>query len=48
MKELIGIAVLLVGLYGGTKALVEIHSFIRKAALEKAAQELPRLPRFGQ
>jgi len=46
MKELIGVAVLLVGLYGGTKALKEIHNTIRKAALEKAAQGLPSLPRF--
>ena len=48
MKELVGIAVLLVGLYGGSKALEEIHSVIRKAALEKAAQGLPKLPRFGK
>lgn len=46
MKELIGIAVLLVGLYGGTKALKEIHGAVQKAALEKAAQGLPPLPRF--
>ena len=41
MKELIGIAVLLVSLYGGTVALKNIHDVIRKAALEKAAQGLP-------
>lgn len=46
MKELIGAAVLIVGLYGGTKALKEIHGIVRKAALEKAAQGLPPLPRF--
>ncbi len=46
MKELIGVAVLLAGLYGGTKALKEIHSTIQKAALEKASQGLPSLTRF--
>ncbi len=46
MKELIGTAVLLVGLYGGTKMMGVIHDSVRKAALEKAAQGLPELPRF--
>lgn len=48
MKELIGTAILLVSLYGGSKVLEEIHSVVRKAALEKAAQGLPKLPRFSR
>ena len=43
MKELIGIAALLVGLFGGTVVLKNIHDSVRKAALEKAAQGLPSL-----
>ena len=43
MRELIGIAILLVSLFGGTVILRDIHSAVRKAALEKAAQGLPRL-----
>ncbi len=46
MKEVIGAVVMLVGIYGGTKAIKEIHRFVRKAALEKAAQGLPPLPKF--
>lgn len=46
MREIIGAVVLLVGLYTGTRILREIHDTVRKAALEKAAQGLPRLPRF--
>jgi hypothetical protein len=46
MKDLIGAAILIVGLYGGTKAIEVIHDSIKKAALEKAAQGLPPLPRF--
>ncbi len=46
MKELIGAAVLLVSLYGGTKMMSVIHDSVRKAALEKVAQGLPKLPRF--
>jgi hypothetical protein len=46
MKEIIGAVILVVGLYGGTKALKEIHNTVRKAALGKAAQGLPTLPRF--
>ncbi len=48
MKEIIGAVVLLIGLYGGTKVIKEIHSSVRKAALEKAALGLPSLPRFKQ
>ena len=48
MKEIIGVVVLLVGLYGGTKVIKEIHDTVRKAALEKATQGLPPLPRFKQ
>ena len=46
MKELIGAAILIAGLYGGTKIIKEIHSNIQKAALEKASRGLPPLPRF--
>lgn len=46
MKELIGAAILIVGLYGGTKALKEIHDTVRKAASEKAAKGLPPLTAF--
>ena len=46
MKEIISVVILIVGLYGGTKALTEIHSAVKKAALEKASQELPSLTRF--
>ena len=46
MKELIGAAILIVGLYGGTKALKEIHDTVRKAALEKASKGLPPLTAF--
>ncbi len=48
MKEIIGAVVLLVGLYGGTKAIKEIHRVVQKAALEKTAQGLSPLPRFAQ
>lgn len=48
MKELIGAAVLIVGIYGGTKAISQIHNSVRKAALEKAAKGLPKLPRFNE
>lgn len=47
MKEIIGAVVLLVGLYGGTKAIKELHDRVHKAALEKAAKGLPPLPRFS-
>lgn len=48
MKELIAASIVIVGLYGGTKIFKEIHTNIQKAALEKAAQGLPSLPRFKQ
>ncbi len=47
MKEIIGAVILVVGLYGGTKAIKEIHNTVRRAALEKAAKGLPPLPRFS-
>ena len=47
MKELIGIAVLLVGLFGGTIVLKKIHDQVRVAALTKAAQGLPSLSKFA-
>lgn len=48
MKELIGTSILLVGIYGGTKALEQVYVAVRKAALEKSAKGLPPLPRFNQ
>jgi hypothetical protein len=46
MKELIGAAILIIRLYGGTKVINQIHGSVRKAALGKAARGLPALPRF--
>lgn len=43
MKELIGIALLIAILFGGTKVVGYIHNEVRKAALTKAAQGLPAL-----
>ncbi|MFZ4403013.1 MAG: hypothetical protein ACOYOK_02825 [Pseudobdellovibrionaceae bacterium] len=48
MKELIGAAILIVGIYGGTRFIKEIHSHIQKAALERAAQGLPPFPKFSK
>lgn len=48
MKELIGIAIFLFSIYGGTYAFKSIHETVRKAALEKAAQGLPSLQKFNQ
>lgn len=47
MKEIISAVMLVVALWGGTKMLGQIHDGIRKAALTKAAQGLPDLPRFN-
>jgi hypothetical protein len=44
MKELIGSALLIAGLFGaGSFAAKEIHNSIRKAALSKANQGMPSL-----
>lgn len=48
MKEIIGAVILIVGLYGGTKAIKELHDVAKKAALEKVIQGLRPLPRFEQ
>ena len=48
MKELIGIAVFIATIYGGTVASVKIYCAVREAALTKAAQGLPRLSPFAR
>jgi len=47
MKELIGIAVLIATLYGGTLAAGRICELVREAALTKAAHGLPKLSLFA-
>jgi hypothetical protein len=47
MKEIIGIAVLIATLFGGTFAAEKIYSTVREAALTKAAHGLPRLSPFA-
>lgn len=44
MKDLIGIAILVTTLFGGTKMLRVIHTEVQRAALTKAAHGLPPLP----
>lgn len=46
MKDLIGIAILIATVFGGSKAVKLIHGEVRKAALEKANNGLPNLMRF--
>jgi hypothetical protein len=46
MKELIGAVIFVTLAFGGSKLAVRIHNAVRKAALEKASQGLPPLPRF--
>lgn len=46
MKELIGIAILVASLFGGTRLIDFIHYEVRKAALTKAAQGLPQFNAF--
>jgi hypothetical protein len=48
MKELIGIAILIVGLVGGTSLFREIHNNVRKEALLKAGRGLPPLSPFAR
>ena len=43
MKEIISVVFLVVSLFAGTHYLKEIHDYVRRAALEKAAQGLPSL-----
>ena len=47
MNELIGIAVLVATLFGGTMLTEKIFDSVRKAALTKAAQGLPKLSPFA-
>lgn len=44
MKDLIGIAILIATLFGGTKILRVVHTEVQKAALRKTTQGLPPLP----
>lgn len=44
MKEVIGIAILVASLFGGTKMVRIIHDEVRKVALTKVAQGLPTTP----
>ncbi len=46
MKELIGTALMILGLYAGTQSLKAIHMIVRQAALERAASGIPALPRL--
>lgn len=46
MKDLIGISILIATLFGGTKMLRVIHTEVQRAALTKALQGLPSLPRI--
>ena len=48
MRELIGIAVLIASLYGGTLAAEKIYRTVREAALTKAARGLPPLSPFAR
>ncbi len=48
MKELVGIAILIATLYGGTVASQKIYCAVREAALTKAAHGLPRLSPFAR
>lgn len=47
MKDLIGIAILVATVFGGTVAAEKILGSVRKAALTKAAQGLPKLSSFA-
>jgi hypothetical protein len=43
MKEIISAVLVVVGLWGGTRALANYYDTVRKAALEKASEGLPSL-----
>jgi hypothetical protein len=47
MEDIIGAAILIATLYGGTMAAEKIHDTVRKAALTKAARGLPSLSNFA-
>ncbi len=47
MKELIGMAVFVVGLLGGGNLVLrKVHDTVREAAVRKISKGLPPLPRF--
>lgn len=48
MKELIGIAVLIAGIFGGTIAAERIFQEVRLATLGKSTRGLPRLAPFAR
>lgn len=48
MNELIGVAILIATLFGGTFAAEKIYHAVREAALTKAAQGLPPLSPFAK
>lgn len=48
MKEIIGVVILIVSLFAGTKMLEAVHDTVRRIALEKAAQGLPPLAGFTE
>ena len=48
MKELIGIAIFVASLYGGSLVGARILLSVREAALSKSAQGLPSLSSFSQ
>ncbi len=43
MKEIISAVLVVVGIWGGTRAAANFYGTVRKAALEKASQGLPSL-----
>ena len=43
MQELIGVAILIATLCGGTLVAEKIHNAVREVALTKAAEGLPKL-----
>ena len=48
MKDLIGIAILIATIFGGTVAAEKIYICARNAALEKSASGLPALSPFSR
>lgn len=43
MKDILSEVVVIVGIWGGTRALADVYEVVRKAALAKASQGLPSL-----
>ena len=48
MNDLVNIAVVVMLLFGGTMTAEKIYVEVRQAALEKAAQGLPKLAPFAK